>query len=452
MKSMSAADLSQPKLPPQNLEAEQSVLGAVLLDNSAMAKAMELLVEEYFYRTSNRKIYRAMLELSDVGEVIDQITLTERLKAQGEIEAIGGAAYLAELVQSVASSANIRYHCKIVREKALLRELIHTSTEVLTRGYEGSSSIDELLDFAERSVFGIVQGKLDKSFSPINSIIKESLDLVDKLSKRKEHITGVPTGFYDLDDITAGLQPSDLVVIAGRPSMGKTSLALGMATHAAIKAKAVVGIFSLEMSKPQIVLRMLSSEARVDSHRLRIGKIEKEDWWRLAEAAGRLEQAQIFIDDTGGITVQQMRGKARRLKAEQRGLDLLFVDYLQLMQGRSDSESRQQEISDISRSLKALAKELNVPIVALSQLSRAVEARKPPIPMLADLRESGAIEQDADVVMFIYREDVYDENSERKGIADILVLKHRNGPTGKRHLRFEDRFAKFDNLDNHEDV
>ena len=386
MKSMSAVDLSQPKLPPQNVEAEQSVLGAVLLDNSAMAKAMELLVEENFYRTSHRKIYRAMLELSEVGEVIDQITLTERLKAQGEIEAIGGAAYLAELVQSVASSANIRYHCKIVRDKALLRELIHTSTEVLTRGYEGTSSVDDLLDFAERSVFGIVQGKLDRSFTPLNAIIKESLDLVDKLSKRKEHITGVPTGFYDLDDITAGLQPSDLVVIAGRPSMGKTSLALGMATHAAIHTGTVVGIFSLEMSKPQIVLRMLSSEARVDSHALRTGKLQKEDWWRLAEAAGRLEQAPIYIDDTGGISVQQMRGKARRLKAE-RGLDLLIVDYLQLMQGRSDSESRQQEISDISRSLKALAKELNVPVVALSQLSRAVEARKPPIPMLADLRE-----------------------------------------------------------------
>ena len=371
MKSISAVDLSQPKLPPQNLEAEQSVLGAVLLDNSAMAKAMELLVEENFYRTSHRKIYRAMLELSEVGEVIDQITLTERLKAQGEIEAIGGAAYLAELVQSVASSANIRYHCKIVRDKALLRDLIHTSTEVLTRGYEGTSSVEDLLDFAERSVFSIVQGKLDRSFTPINSIIKESLDLVDKLSKRKEHITGVPTGFYDLDDITAGLQPSDLVVIAGRPSMGKTSLALGMAAHAAIHAGTVVGIFSLEMSKPQIVLRMLSSEARVDSHGLRTGKLQKEDWWRLAEAAGRLEQAPIYIDDTGGITVQQMRGKARRLKAE-RGLDLLIVDYLQLMQGRSDSESRQQEISDISRSLKALAKELNVPVVALSQLSRAV--------------------------------------------------------------------------------
>lgn len=451
MKSMSDVDLSQPRLPPQNLEAEQSVLGAILLENAAMAKAMELLVEDDFYRTSHRKIYRAMLELSDIGEVIDQITLTERLKAQGELETVGGSAYVAELVQGVPSSANIRYHCKIVRDKALLRGLIHTSTEVLTRGYEGTAAIDELLDFAERSVFSLAQGKLDRSFTPINHIIKESLDLVDKLSKRKEQVTGVPTGFYDLDDLTAGLQASDLVVIAGRPSMGKTSLVLGMASHAAIHAGAVVGIFSLEMSKPQIVLRMLSSEARVDSHGLRTGKLQKEDWWRLAEAAGRLEQAPIYIDDTGGITVQQMRGKARRLKAE-RGLDLLIVDYLQLMQGRSDSESRQQEISDISRSLKALAKELNVPVVALSQLSRAVEARKPPIPMLADLRESGAIEQDADVVMFIYREEVYDQNSERKGIADILVSKHRNGPIGKKELFFHDRFAKFESLDNHEVV
>ena len=451
MKSMPGIDLSQPRLPPQNLEAEQSVLGAVFLDNQAMAKAMELIVEENFYRTAHRKIYRAMLELSESGEVIDHITLTERLKAQGELEAVGGAAYLAELVQIVPSSANIRYHSKIVRDKALLRELLNTSTEVLTRGYEGTAPIDELLDFAERSVFSIAQGKLDRSFSPINAIIKESLDLVDKLSKRKEHVTGVPTGFYDLDDITAGLQASDLVVIAGRPSMGKTSLVLGMAAHAALHAGTSVGIFSLEMSKPQIVLRMLSSEARVDSHALRTGKLQKEDWWRLAEAAGRLEQAPIYIDDTGGITVQQMRGKARRLKAE-RGLDLLIVDYLQLMQGRSDAESRQQEISDISRSLKALAKELNVPVVALSQLSRAVEARKPPIPMLADLRESGAIEQDADVVMFIYREDVYDQNSERKGIADILVSKHRNGPIGKKELFFHDRFAKFESLDNREVV
>jgi replicative DNA helicase len=448
---VAAADLLEPKLPPQNLEAEQSVLGAILLENAAMAKAMELLTEENFYRTAHRKIYRAMLELSDVGEVIDHITLTERLKEKGDLESVGGATYLAELVQVVPSSANIRYHCKIIRDKAVLRELIHTSTEVITRGYEGTAPVDDLLDFAERSVFSIAQGKLDRSFSPINQIIKESLDLVDKLSKRKERVTGVPTGFYDLDEVTAGLQPSDLIVIAGRPSMGKTSLALGIATHAAIHSGAVVGIFSLEMSKPQIVLRMLSSEARVDSHALRTGRLQKEDWWRLAEAAGRLEQASIYVDDAGGITVQQMRGKARRLKAE-RGLDLLVVDYLQLMQGRSDSESRQQEISDISRSLKALAKELNVPVVALSQLSRAVEARKPPIPMLADLRESGAIEQDADVVMFIYREDVYDQNSERKGIADILVSKHRNGPTGKKELFFHDRFAKFESLENREVV
>jgi replicative DNA helicase len=439
-------DLSQPKLPPQNLEAEQSVLGAILLDNAAMPKAMELITEEDFYRTAHRKVYRAMLDLAEEGEVIDLITLTERLGRMGELEAVGGAAYLAELVQVVPSAANIRYHCKIVRDKAVARQLLAASTEILTRGYEGTASVDELIDFAERSVFRIGQGKLERTFTPLTHIIKESLDLVDQLSKRKEHVTGVPTGYYDLDDLTAGLQPSDLIVVAGRPSMGKTSLALGFATHAAIHAKAVVGIFSLEMSKPQIVLRMLSSEARVDSHALRTGKLQKEDWWRLAEAAGRLEQAPIYIDDTGNLTVQQMRGKARRLKAE-KGLDLLIVDYLQLMQGRADAESRQQEISDISRSLKSLAKELNVPVVALSQLSRAVESRKPPIPMLADLRESGAIEQDADVVMFIYREDVYDPDSERKGIADIIVSKHRNGPTGKKELFFHDRYAKFESLD-----
>jgi len=451
MKSMSAVDLSQPRLPPQNLEAEQSVLGAILLDNTAMAKAMEVIVDEDFYRTAHRKVYQGMLALADRGEVIDQITLTECLKGRSELEVVGGAAYLAELVQVVPSAANIRYHCKIVREKALLRGLIHTSTEVITRGYEGTTAVDDLLDFAERSVFSIAQGKLDRSFTPVNQIIKESLDVVDRLSKRKERVTGVPTGYYDLDDLTAGLQASDLIVIAGRPSMGKTSLALGMAQHAALHAGAVVGIFSLEMSKPQLVLRMLSSEARVDSHALRTGKLQKEDWWRLAEAAGRLEQAPIFIDDSGALTVQQMRGKARRLKAE-RGLDLLIVDYLQLMQGRSDAESRQQEISDISRSLKSLAKELNVPVIALSQLSRAVENRKPPIPMLADLRESGAIEQDADVVMFIYREEVYDQASERKGIADILVSKHRNGPIGRRELFFHDRFAKFESLENREAV
>lgn len=448
---MKLSDLSEPRLPPQNLEAEQSVLGAILLDNAAMAKAMEILTEDDFYRTAHKKIYVAMLELSERGEVIDQITLTEHLKARGELEAVGGSAYLAELVQIVPTAANVKYHSKIVREKALLRGLISTSTEIVSRGYDGASSAEDLLDFAERSVFSLAQGKLGRSFTQLSHVIKESLDLVDRLSKRQAKVTGVPTGFYDLDELTAGLQPSDLIVIAGRPSMGKTSLALGIAQHAAVHHRVVVGIFSLEMSKAQLVLRMLSSEARVDSHLLRTGRLQKEDWWRLAEAAGRLEQAPIFIDDTGSLTVQQMRGKARRLKAEH-GLDLLMVDYLQLMQGRSDAESRQQEISDISRSLKALAKELNVPVVALSQLSRAVESRKPPIPMLADLRESGAIEQDADIVMFIYRDDVYDPNSEKKGIADILVKKHRNGPTGDVQLFFHDKYAKFESLETRESI
>jgi len=444
-------DLSNPKLPPQNLEAEQSVLGAVLLDNSAMAKAMEVLTEEDFYRTAHRKIFQAMLDLSEQGEVIDQITLTEHLKEGGQLEAIGGAAYLAELVQMVPSAANVKYHSKIVRDKALLRGLITASTDVITRGYEGQATVDELLDFAERSVFGLAQDRLGRTFAPLKAVIKESLELVDRLSKKKERVTGVPTGFEELDELTAGLQPSDLVVIAGRPSMGKTSLALGMAQHAAIRAGRVVGIFSLEMSNAQLVLRMLSSEACVDSHALRTGKLQKEDWWRLAEAAGRLENAPIYVDDSGSLTVQQMRGKARRLKAEH-GLDLIIVDYLQLMQGRGDAESRQQEISDISRSLKALAKELDVPVLALSQLSRAVESRKPPIPMLADLRESGAIEQDADVVMFIYRDEVYEPETEKKGIADVLVRKHRNGPTGDRQLVFLDKYAKFENLAKHEAV
>lgn len=448
---MSPPDQSDPKLPPQNLEAEQSVLGAILLDNASMAKAMEILTEDDFYRTAHRKIYTAMLDLSEHGEVIDQITLTEHLKIKGELESVGGSAYLAELVQVVPTAANIKYHCRIVRDKALLRGLISTSTEVISRGYDGTASVDDLLDYAERSVFSLAQGKLGRSFSRLKDIIKESLDLVDTLHKRGKAVTGVPTGFHDLDELTAGLQPSDLVVIAGRPSMGKTSLALGIAQHAAIKHNQKVGIFSLEMSKEQLVLRMLSSEASVDSHRLRIGKLQKEDWWRLAEAAGRLEQAPIFIDDTGALTVQQMRGKARRLKAEN-GLDLLVVDYLQLMQGRSDAESRQQEISDISRSLKALAKELNVPVVALSQLSRAVESRKPPIPMLADLRESGAIEQDADVVVFIYRDEVYNPDSEEKGIAQIMVKKHRNGPTGDVKLTFLDKFAKFGDFSDREVV
>ncbi len=445
---MLTSDVSDLRLPPQNLDAEQSVLGAILLENRALNKAIELIVEEDFHRGAHRTIFAGMLELSERNEVVDQITLTELLKTKAQLEQVGGAAYVAELVQAVPSASNIRYHCKIVREKSLLRGLIRVATDVVSKGYDAHVESVDLLEYAEREIFRLGQGRVDRSFVAMHQIIKESVEIVDRLFSRKERITGVPTGYRVIDDLTAGLQPSDLIVIAGRPSMGKTSLALGMAEYAAIRANLTVGIFSLEMSQAQLVLRMLSSQACLDSHALRTGQLTSEDWRSLCDAADRLERAKIFIDDSGGLTVQQMRGKARRLKAEQ-GLDLLIIDYLQLMQGHSQAESRQQEISVISRSLKALAKELDIPVLALSQLSRAVENRIDKRPVLSDLRESGAIEQDADIVMFIYREEVYNPDTEEKGIADILIRKHRNGPTGDRQLTFQDRYAKFANLESH---
>lgn len=447
MVRMLTSDVSDLRLPPQNLDAEQSILGAVLLENSALNKALEVIVEEDFHRGAHRTIFAGMIELADRNEVVDQITLTELLKTKGQLEQVGGAAYVAELVQAVPSASNIRYHCKIVREKSLLRGLIRTATEIVTKGYDGLGESEDLLEYAEREIFRLAQGRLGRSFVPMLEILKESIEIVDRLSKNKERITGVPTGYHLIDHMTAGLQQSDLIIIAGRPSMGKTSLALGMAEHAAIRANRTVGIFSLEMSQAQLALRMLSSQASLDSHALRTGQLTPENWHALCVAADRLERAKVFIDDSGGLTVQQMRSKARRLKAEH-GLDLLIIDYLQLMQGRSDSESRQQEISDISRSLKALAKELDIPVVALSQLSRAVESRTDKRPVLSDLRESGAIEQDADVVMFIYREEVYNPDTEEKrNIADILIRKHRNGPTGDCPLTFLEQYAKFANLE-----
>ena len=445
---MPTSDVSDLRLPPQNVDAEQSILGAVLLENSALSKALEVIVEEDFHRGAHRTIFAGMVELSERNEVVDQITLTELLKTKGQLEQVGGAAYVAELVQAVPSASNIRHHCKIVREKSLLRGLIRVATDVVSKGYDELVESGDLLEYAEREIFRLGQGRVDRSFVAMHQIVKESVELVDRLFSRKERITGVPTGYRVIDDVTAGLQPSDLIIIAGRPSMGKTSLALGIAEYAAIRANLTVGIFSLEMSQAQLVLRMLSSQAFLDSHALRTGQLTPEDWRSLCDAADRLERARIFIDDSGGLTVQQMRSKARRLKAEQ-GLDLLIIDYLQLMQGHSRAESRQQEISDISRSLKAFAKELDIPVLALSQLSRAVENRKPPIPVLADLRESGAIEQDADIVMFIYRDEVYNPETEEKGLADILIRKHRNGPTGDRQLTFQERYAKFADLETH---
>jgi len=443
---MAISEATSVRVPPQNLEAEQSVLGAILLDNAALNRSMEILSEDDFYRTANQLVYRSMVGLSERNQPVDQITLTDYLRGTGELEQVGGASYIAELVQFVPSAANIRYHCQIVRDKSLLRGLVRTATDVVMRGYEGTTPTDELLEFAEREIFRLAQGHLGGTFTPVRSIIHDSVEIIDRLYSRQEKITGVPTGFTELDNLLAGLQASDLIIVAGRPSMGKTSLALGMVEHAALKGNAVVGIFSLEMSRAQLVLRMLSSQAHLDSHAVRTGQLRSPDWVALTEAAGKLEQAKIFIDDSGNLSVQQMRGKARRLKAEH-GLDLLIIDYLQLMEGRSTYESRQQEISDISRALKGLAKELDIPVVALSQLSRAVENRKPPIPVLADLRESGAIEQDADVVMFIYREEVYDPDTDDKGIAKILVRKHRNGPIGEIALQFHENYAKFHNLD-----
>lgn len=443
---MAIPEISDVRVPPQNLEAEQSVLGAILLDNAAMNRSMEILSDEDFYRTANQMVYRSMVGLSERTQPVDQITLTDYLRGTGELDQVGGASYIAELVQMVPSAANIRYHCQIVREKSLLRGLVRTATDVVMKAYEGTTKTDELLEFAEREIFRLAQGHLGGAFVPVSRTVLDSIELIDKLYDGKKKITGVPTGFTELDELLSGLQPSDLIIVAGRPSMGKTSLALGMAEQAALKGNAVVGIFSLEMSRSQLVLRMLSSQAHLDSHAVRSGQLKPHDWVALTDAAGKLAQARIFIDDSGNLNVQQMRGKARRLKSEH-GLDLLIIDYLQLMDGKSSSESRQQEISDISRALKALAKELDIPVVALSQLSRAVENRTDKRPMLADLRESGAIEQDADVVMFIYRDEVYYPDSDEKGIATILVRKHRNGPIGDVNLQFHAQYAKFNNLD-----
>ncbi len=435
------------KLPPQNIEAEASVLGAILLENDAINKALEILSPEDFYREAHRKIFSGMVDLYEKNDPIDLVTLMDHLRAKNELEAVGGAVYLSSLVHSVPTSANVRYHGKIVHEKAILRHLIYTATEIASAGYEGSRDVETLLDQAENAIFGISEKKIRPSFVPLREIVKSSFETIEMLYEKKERVTGVATGFVDVDEMTSGLQPSDLIIVAGRPSMGKTAFCLGIAQYAAIEKKKTVAVFSLEMSKEQLGTRMLCSEARVDANKLRSGFLGKSDWPRLTTAAGRLSDSSLWIDDTPALSVLEMKAKARRLKAEQ-GLGLIIVDYLQLMRGRGSSDSREQEISEISRSLKALAKELKVPVVALSQLNRAVESRQDKRPQLADLRESGSIEQDADVVMFIYREEVYRRDDESvKGIAEIIIGKQRNGPVGNVKLAFIDRFTRFDNLE-----
>ncbi|UCD83835.1 MAG: replicative DNA helicase [Deltaproteobacteria bacterium] len=436
------------KVPPQSIEAEQSVLGGILLENEAINRTLEVLgadASENFYREIHRKIFLTMLELNEKSEPVDLITLSDALKDKGWLEEIGGTIYLASLADSVPTAANITHYAKIVKEKALLRRLIRVATEIVTQGYELPGNVEEFLDRSERSIFEVSEKLVKPSYFSIRDLIKDSFKYIDQRYEKKELITGIPTGFSDFDLKTTGLQCADLIIIAGRPSMGKTSLSLNIAQYAAIEANVPVVIFSLEMAKEQLVLRMLCSEARVDANRLRGGFLSESDWPRLTNAAGRLSEAPIFIDDTPAISVLEMRAKARRLKADN-SLGLIIVDYLQLMQGRRDVESREREISDISRSLKALAKELSVPVVALSQLSRRTEQHPGNRPQLADLRESGAIEQDADVVVFIYRDELYNPDTEDKGIAEVIIGKQRNGPTGVVKLAFQPSYTNFENL------
>jgi len=440
-------DFSLHKVPPQNIEAEQSILGSILLDNQALNNVLEILSVKDFYNEAHRRIFAATIELSDRNEPCDLITLTNILKNNKQLDAVGGMAYLASLVDNVPSAANAAYYAKIVKEKAILRMLIGTATEILKNSYDTSAEIDQVLDKAEHAIFEISENKIRPAFFPIKDIIKDSFKTIERLYERKALITGVPTGFEKIDDLTSGLQKSELIIIAGRPSMGKTAFALNIASHAAVEMGLPVAIFSLEMAKEQLAMRMLASEAKVDSHRLRQGRLGETDWPKLTIAAGRLSDAPIFVDDTPAIMVLEMKAKARRLKAES-GLELIVLDYLQLMRGGGNRDSREQEISEISRSLKALAKELNVPVIALSQLNRKVEDRTNRRPQMADLRESGAIEQDADLIAFIYRDELYNksEDNPEKGMAEIIIGKQRNGPVGTVKLAFLEKYTSFENL------
>ncbi len=447
MKVAAAAEDILRRVPPQNLEAEQSVLGAILLENESVNQALEILSSDDFYRESHREIFRAMVELTDKNQPVDAITLTDALRARGILESIGGPAYIAELATCVPIAANVAHYARIVRERAVLRSLASIATDIASSAYEAPQNVDEFLDQAEHRIFEISERRIRPSFHAMSDLTRESIRMIERLYETKELVTGVPTGFIDLDRITAGFQPSDLVVIAARPSMGKTALALNIAAYASMEADPKVGValFSLEMSKEQLVLRMLCSEARVDGSKARAGYLSDRDFPRLVEAAGRLSEAPIFIDDSSDTTAIALKAKCRRLKRERSAnLGLVIVDYLQLMRAARPNDSREKEIAEISRSLKALAKELKLPVIALSQLNRAVESRPERRPLLADLRESGAIEQDADVVAFIYRDEVYHRDTKEPGVAEIIVAKQRNGPTDTAKLTWLKEFTRFE--------
>lgn len=440
------------KIPPQSIEAEIAILGSMLIEEEAIGKAIEIIDENSFYKEAHRIIYKTIIELFSRNSAVDLVTLIEELKKKGQLDEVGGAPYITSLTSSIPTAANIEHYAKIVKEKSIIRQLITHATEIVQDCYESTSAADKILDKAERLVFEITSKKIEQRSSVLlKDIIKDSIETIDNLYQRKENITGVPTSFHELDVMTAGLQASDLIVVAGRPSMGKSALATCIVEYAGIVEKLPVAFFSLEMSKEQLVQRMLCSHARVNAHRVRTGFLSQADWPRLVNAAGKLSEAPIYIDDTPSISVLELRAKARRLKA-QYDIKLIILDYLQLMQGSSRSENRQQEISEISRALKALARELNVPIIAVSQLSRAVEQRADHRPQLSDLRESGAIEQDADVVILLLREEYYNPQLEaKKGLAELIIAKQRNGPVGTLNLAFISEYTRFENLSRREE-
>ena len=433
------------RLPPHNLEAEQSVLGSLLIDRDAIIRVASYVKAEDFYISANGTVYQAILDLYNRREPTDFLTLSDELERRGSLDDIGGLGYLSSLLNVVPTAVHVEYYGRIVERTATLRRLIDAGTQIVGIGFQDNLDAEDALDSAEQALFTVSQRRQTKDFQSISDVLDRFFDQLDYLQQNRGEVVGVPTGFTDLDKLTGGLQRSDLLILAARPSMGKTAFALGMAHGAAVQHGKKVGVFSLEMSAEQLVQRLLSTETGVDSHRLRLGRIDDGEWDRISRAFGRLAEAQIYIDDSANASVMDVRSKARRLQAEQ-GLDLIIVDYLQLMSGRR-TDNRVQEISEISRGLKGLARELNIPVVALSQLSRAVETRADHRPMLSDLRESGSIEQDADIVMFIYRDDKYDENSEKKGIAEIILAKHRNGPVGSVNLRFFERNARFADLE-----
>ena len=435
------------KVPPHDLEAEQAIIGSMLTDKDAVISAIEVLKEEDFYREDNKAIYTAILNLYNRAEPVDIITVKAELEAMGKFEQVGGLEYLAELPEKVPTTANAMKYIKIVEEKSLLRRLIHTANEIIELGYNPTEDVEDIMEGAEKKIFNIMQDKNQKGYTPIKDVLVESFTQLEELYNRKQHITGVPTGFSELDYKTSGFHGSELILIAARPAMGKSAFALNIATNAAVRARVPVAIFSLEMSKEQMVNRILCSEAMVDSNKVRTGKLEEDDWTKLAEAIGPLSEAEIYIDDTPGISVTEIRAKCRKLKLE-KNIGMVVIDYLQLIQGSNKRNgSREQEISEISRSLKILAKEIGVPVIALSQLSRAVEQRPDHRPMLSDLRESGAIEQDADIVMFLYRDDYYNQDSEKKDIAEVIMAKHRAGSTGTIELLWLGSYTKFVNLE-----